>query len=251
MKAGFDFRKKGMADERIDHKNRSAVFTDLGLLEYKRALDLQASTLQSKIKKPLTKDRIFFVEHLPVYTLGKRGGKENLSVSESFLKSENIEIVQTDRGGNITYHGPGQAVLYPIVDLEKNRIGVKDFVYGLEEIMRLTALDFQIQAHRSSKNHGVWVGDAKIGSVGISIKRGISFHGLAMNVNLDLIPFSWINPCGLTNVAMTSIKKELQDSNQDQLKALTSQLSMDKIKESFIRHFSSIFNFTVIKDNNT
>jgi len=224
----------------VKQKERSAVCIDLGLLEYSRALDLQFKILQKKIDKTILEDRLFFVEHPSVYTLGKRGGKENLSVSKEFLKSKNIDIVQTDRGGNITYHGPGQAVLYPIIDLGKNKIGVKDFVYGLEEIMKLTARDFDIDADRNPKNHGIWVGSAKIGSVGISIKKGISFHGLAMNIDPDLEPFSWINPCGLINVSMTSIEKQIEHCL-----APKPDLSMQHIKTAFVTHFSSIFNYSV------
>ena len=230
--------------QRLNKPKRSAVFVDLGLLEYRRALDLQIQTLQAKIGKSVKEDRIFFVEHPSVFTLGKRGGEENLVVSKHFLTAKNIDIVQTDRGGNITYHGTGQAVMYPIVDLEKNKIGVKDFVYGLEEIMKLTALDFNIKTSRNEKNHGLWVGNSKIGSVGISIKKGVSFHGLAMNINPDLEPFTWINPCGLTNVSMTSIKKEIKKSNANNY-----DLSMDRIRDAFVKHFSSVFNYSIKKSN--
>jgi lipoyl(octanoyl) transferase len=241
--------------KRLNKLKRSAVFIDLGLLEYKRALDLQISTLQSKINKTV-EDTIFFVEHPGVYTLGKRGGEENLSVSKEFLNLKNIELVQTDRGGNITYHGPGQAVMYPIIDLDKNKIGVKDFVHGLEEIMKLTAHDFGVDASRNVKNHGIWVGNSKIGSVGISIKKGISFHGLALNIYPDLEPFSWINPCGLSNVSITSIKKELGTSikkqNNDYSKnpvstdcAISDKIPMGLIKNAFIKHFSSVFDYSI------
>lgn len=229
----------------LNQPGRSAVFTDLGLLEYSRALDLQNKTLQSKIDKTLEEDKIFFVEHPKVFTLGKRGGRENLTVSLDFLRTRGIDVVQTDRGGNITFHGPGQAVLYPVVDLEKNRISVKDFVHGLEEIMKLTAKEFNVDADRDERNHGLWVGNSKIGSVGISIKRGISMHGLALNIHPDLEPFSWINPCGLENVPITSIKKEMEKSNS----VSGSALSMDRIKVSFLTHFSSVFNYSSIKRN--
>lgn len=228
--------------ERLNSPKRSAVFTDLGLMKYQRALDLQISILQSKMDKTIMDDYIFFVEHHSVYTLGKRGGENNLMVSRKFLDSKKIDLVQTDRGGDITYHGPGQAVMYPIIDLEKNKIGVKDFVHGLEEIMKRTAQDFDIDADRNKKNHGIWVKDSKIGSVGISIKRGISFHGLAMNINPDLEPFSWINPCGLFNVSMTSIEKEIKSYEA------SNHVSMEQIKNAYIKYFSSVFNFTVIMD---
>ncbi len=164
-----------------------------------------------------------------------------------------MDIVKTDRGGNITWHGPGQAVLYPVIDLEKNRIGVKDFVHGLEEIMKLTADDFNIKADRNKKNHGIWVGNSKIGSVGISIKKGISMHGIALNINPDLEAFSWIHPCGLNDISMTSLKKELlkdkacDKSDSIQLKTLRHDFSsikvMNRVKRSFQKYFSMVFDF--------
>ncbi len=228
--------------ERIDKKKRSCVFIDLNILEYKRALDLQIQTLNAKIDNRLVEDQIFLVEHPSVFTLGKRGGEEHLSVARDFLSAKGIDVVQTDRGGNITYHGPGQAVMYPIVDLEKNKIRVKDFVHGLEEIMKRTAADFGIDADRDERNHGIWVKNSKIGSVGISIRKGISFHGLAMNINPDLEPFSWINPCGLTHISITSIEKEIARF-QSGTRAKDYKISMDQIKTYFIKHFSYVFNY--------
>jgi len=228
--------------ERIDKKKRSCVFIDLNILEYKRALDLQIQTLNAKIDNRLVEDQIFLVEHPSVFTLGKRGGQEHLSVAREFLSTKGIDVVQTDRGGNITYHGPGQAVMYPIVDLEKNKISVKDFVHGLEEIMKRTAADFGIDADRDERNHGIWVKNSKIGSVGISIRKGISFHGLAMNINPDLEPFSWINPCGLTHISITSIEKEIARF-QSGTSAKDYTISMDQIKTYFIKHFSYVFNY--------
>jgi lipoyl(octanoyl) transferase len=222
--------------ERITTKKRSAVFIDLGLMDYGRVLTLQQSVVRSKIENPEVKDHLYAVEHPAVYTLGKRGGLENLVVSRQFLIEKGIDIVETDRGGNITWHGPGQVVCYPIVDLEKARIAVKDFVWGLEEIMKKTAADFGVTADRDERNHGLWVNNAKIGSVGISIKKGISYHGLAMNISPDLTPFSWINPCGLSGVAMTSLEKQMPDGS-----ALP---HMQQVKASFITHFERIFSYT-------
>lgn len=226
--------------EGITANKRSAVFIDLGIMEYKRALELQIKTLESKIDQPLSQDRIFFVEHPPVFTLGKRGGDENLMVSRELLNIRGIDLVQADRGGNITYHGPGQAVLYPIVDLEAKRMGVKDFVWGLEEIMKQTALDFNVEAGRDSLNHGLWVGNAKIGSVGLCIKKGISFHGLAMNINLDLEPFSWINPCGLSHISVTSVQNELKKAGNH-----LSGPVMNQVKAAFKTHFASVLNYDI------
>jgi len=159
--------------------DRFAVFEDLGLRDYVPVLDIQTTARDALIRNSGLSDRVLFVQHPAVYTLGKRGGRENLVVSEQFLAERGIDIVQTARGGNITFHGPGQAVLYPIINLERSRIGVADFVNGLEEIMMRTALKFGVAAGRDPKNHGLWVEDKKIGSVGISIKKGVSIHGLA------------------------------------------------------------------------
>ena len=226
---------------RIAPQKRSAVFIDLGLMAYGRALALQQETVQSKIRDRSVQDRLYFVEHPRVYTLGKRGGRENLTVSASFLKDQDIGIVETDRGGNITYHGPGQAVLYPIIDLEKNRIAVKDFVYGLEEIMKRTAMDFGLSVDRDRRNHGVWIQNAKIGSVGIAVKKGIAFHGIAMNISNDLTPFQWIHPCGLSNVSITSVKQALPEKDPVPL--------MSAVKNSFRQHFCDIFTYAMIPDD--
>ncbi len=228
--------------ERVETKTkvlRSCLFSNLGTLEYKRALDLQIATLNAKISNPSKQDRLFYLEHPKVFTLGRRGGRENLTVSEDFLSSRGIRIVQTDRGGNITFHGPGQAVLYPVIDLARAKIGVADFVHGMEEIMKQTVLDFGIPADRDEKNHGLWVGQKKIGSVGISIKKGISIHGLALNVCPDLTPFSWINPCGLENVAMTSIAMEKVDQDKENTDL------MDRVCQLFCHHFSKIFDIAI------
>jgi lipoyl(octanoyl) transferase len=223
---------------KTEKRNRQAVWINLGLMEYRRALAVQTSAMQEKIDNPDAEDRIFFAQHPPVFTLGKRGGEENLIVSKELLAKKKIQIVQTDRGGNITYHAPGQAILYPVINLEKNKIGVKDFVWGLEEIMRLTAQDFNIQAERNQKNHGIWIGPSKLGSVGIFVKKGISIHGLAMNINIDLEPFNWIHPCGLAHVSMTSLEKELTKQGNH-----ASTISMTTIKISFTEHFSYVFDY--------
>ena len=220
---------------------RTAVFIDLKLMEYSSALYRQTQTVQAKIDNSDHPDTLFFVQHPNVFTLGRRGGRENLMVSEAFLEQKNIKVVQTDRGGNITFHGPGQAVLYPIVDLDRNRIGVKDFVYGLEEVMKRTADFFDIRAERDVRNQGLWVKDAKIGSIGISVKRGISFHGLALNIFPDLTPFSWINPCGLNDISMTSIENEAGAS----FKSSNGQCHMGMVKKMFIKHFAAFFNYKI------
>jgi lipoate-protein ligase B len=235
---------EGITSDIAPKVRRSCLFTNLNRQDYQTTLDLQLSTLAAKINTPQTPDHLFFVEHPRVFTLGRRGGQENLMVSKEFLLSQGIQIIQTDRGGNITYHGPGQAVLYPVMDLSRAKIGVADFVYGLEEIMKRTISDFGISADRDPKNHGLWVGRKKIGSVGIAIKRGISIHGLALNVCPDLTPFSWINPCGLENVAMTSaaMEKAMDTHTKNKQRKL-----MDRVCHLFCQHFSTLFNTTIRK----
>lgn len=231
--------------ERITNLKRFCIFKDLKILEYSKAFELQNSVLQAKIKDPDLPDRVFFVQHMPVFTLGKRGGLENLVKSEKFLESKKIKIIKTDRGGNITYHGPGQAVLYPVVDIDRAKIGVADFVYGLEEIMKKTAADCNIKTGRDKKNHGLWSGKQKIGSVGISVKKGISMHGLALNVTTDMTPFSWINPCGLENLSMTSIKKQTELLNNSDMNNCP---DMEWIRNRFKNYFSEIFQFSMIEE---
>lgn len=229
--------------QRIKPSKRSAVIFDLGQTDYGRALSLQYELVELKIEEPDRPDYLILLDHPPVFTLGKNGGAENLMVSEGFLNEKNIEVVQTTRGGNITYHGPGQAVFYPIVHLDRAGIGVKDFVHGLEEVLIRTIEDFGIRSDRNSKNHGVWIQDKKIASVGISIKKGICFHGMALNAMVDLTPFSWINPCGMQNVAMTSIRAQLESENQD-----GTQLSLKKVFSRLLTHFTNIFEYTIETD---
>lgn len=186
----------------------TATFADLGLMAYAQAHALQVELAARCHRGEIEQDLFLTVEHPPVFTLGRRGGREHLGVSEEFLKSRNIGLVPIERGGEITYHGPGQLVLYPILNLRRARLAVRAYVDRLEEIMRLVAADFGVQACRDGRNHGVWVGNSKLGSIGIAIRHGISFHGLALNVNTDLQPFNWINPCGLRDIGMTSLARE-------------------------------------------
>jgi len=182
---------------------------DLGTMDYNEAWKLQSELVAAKVNNSIDKDIILFLEHPAVFTLGRRGGRDYLLVGESFLEQSGIPVVQVERGGYITFHGPGQLVVYTIIDLEARRLGVTDFVAALEEIMLQTVRTWGLTAQRNSKNPGIWLGRRKMGSIGIALRKGISFHGLSLNVNVDLTPFSWIQPCGLKGVAMTSLKQEL------------------------------------------
>ena len=210
--------------------NDRCYSADLGLMDYREAWKLQTDLVDARIKKDVSSDVVLFLEHPAVYTLGRRGGDENLLVSESFLEKSGISVVQVERGGNITYHGPGQLVVYPIMDLQTARIGVVEFVEALEKVMLKTVALWGIKAKRSSANRGIWVGDKKLGSIGVALRKGISFHGLALNVDLDLLPFSWIQPCGLQDVQMTSMKLEL-----------SRDVSMINVQKKLKENFNLVF----------
>ncbi|MCP3927380.1 MAG: lipoyl(octanoyl) transferase LipB [Desulfobacterales bacterium] len=182
---------------------------NLGITDYKEIYDLQRSIALKKENGELLDNFVFFLEHKSVFTLGKRGGKENLTVTDDFLEEKGVSVVHVERGGNITYHGEGQIIVYPVIDLKQFGFSVKDYVSKLEDIMISTSRDFGVDINRNELNRGTWVGNKKIGSVGIAVKKGIVFHGLSLNVRPDLTPFKWINPCGLEGVGITSLEHEL------------------------------------------
>ena len=202
---------------------------DLGMMDYNAAWQLQSDIVAARINGIIDTDIILFLEHPTVFTLGRRGGLDHLLVSEQFLKTAGIPIVHVERGGNITFHGPGQIVAYPIVNLKERRTGVVDFVEILENVMLATARSWGIAAERNPANRGIWVGNNKMGSIGLAIRKGISFHGLALNVNVDLTPFSYIQPCGLQGVCMTSMKQELG-----------SELSLDEVGATVKKQFQTV-----------
>ncbi len=191
----------------VAEKKTAAGFVDLGLSGYRATYNLQVA-LAEKRKNGEIEDLFLVAEHPSVFTLGRRGGRENLTVSEQFLENRGIPLVHVERGGDITYHGRGQLVLYPIIHVRQAGLSVSDYVVLLEEVMIRLAARFGVTAVRDARNHGVWVLNKKLGSVGIAIRHGVSFHGLALNVNLSLEPFSWVNPCGLKGIEMTTLSGE-------------------------------------------
>jgi lipoyl(octanoyl) transferase len=203
---------------------------DLGLIEYTEAQAIQIRIRDARLDGRITDDVALFCEHPPVFTLGRRGGRENLRVSPELLAEKGVPVVQAERGGNITYHGPGQLIVYPIIDLEGARLSVVDYVTALETVMIRTAADFGVTAGRSEVNRGVWVGDRKLGSVGIALRRGISWHGLAFNADPDLTPFGWIHPCGLSGVRMTSLARETE-----------TQVDLTAVKDRMRDHLADVF----------
>jgi len=214
------------------HSNTTPVcwWVDLPETDYQRALDLQLAIVAAKTTGCLGADVILSVEHPRVFTLGRRGGRENLCVTDDFLAEKGVSVVPTDRGGNITYHGPGQLVVYPIIDLNRRRLKVVEFVSGLEQAMIRTAGHWDIVAGTDPANRGVWLGGDKLGSIGITVRRGVSFHGLALNVNTDMEPFSWINPCGLNQVRMTSFERHL-----------SGPVAMVEARQRMARHLAEVF----------
>ncbi|MCR4427954.1 MAG: lipoyl(octanoyl) transferase LipB [Caldiserica bacterium] len=179
---------------------------DLGLVPYGDAWRLQQNLLP-KVLEGKIPDLILFLEHPHVFTLGKHGREENLLVSPEGLKERGVEFFKVDRGGDITYHGPGQLIAYFIFSLQDLR--VKRFVEMLEEAVISTLKSFSIPGERIEGKPGVWVGGKKICSIGIALKQKVTQHGLALNVNPDLSFFNLINPCGEPNLQVTSFEREL------------------------------------------
>ena len=193
-------------------------YEDLGIIEYGEALRIQTETFQNlidtKIRKQSAESVLFFCEHLPVYTLGKNGLASNLLVSDRLLESQGISLYHTNRGGDITFHGPGQITGYPVFDLESFRIGLRQYVETIEAIIIRFLSLYGIKGERMSGATGVWLEPdteraRKIGAIGIKSSRFVTMHGFALNINTDLNYFSWINPCGFKDKGGASLSNEL------------------------------------------
>ncbi len=208
------------------------LFEDWGKLDYNEAYEKQVKYLNRNIELKEagqeTFNKIIFVEHPHVYTIGKHGDMKNLKADRQLLEKINAKFVQTDRGGDITYHGPGQLVVYPIIDLDNFGLFVKSFVEKLEDIIIDTMAEYGIQCGRLNGAPGVWLTDRKIPekicAIGIRIIKNITMHGIALNVNTNLSYFDFINPCGFTDKGATSLSKELKTSvNIDEVKKIIKQ----------------------------
>jgi lipoyl(octanoyl) transferase len=176
---------------------RNCQVRELGRVEYGRALELQQELIAQR-KQGLISDQLLLLEHPHVITLGRNGHMENLLAGEEVLERAGIAFYPTDRGGDVTYHGPGQLVGYPILDLRDWKRDVGAYVRGVEQAIIDTLAEFGIEAGRIPKLTGVWVGDRKIAAIGVHISRWVTSHGFALNVNTDLSYFHYIVPCGLT-----------------------------------------------------
>ena len=228
-------------------KNLEIKYLDFGIAEYKETWDRQEELLSSIVnikrnnsnlsedQKILTPNWLIFVEHPHVYTLGKSGDEKNLLLNYIQLQAKEATFFRTDRGGDITYHGPGQIVGYPIIDLENFGMGLRDYIYNIEEAIIRALAEYGIQAGRDPKATGVWIdvgksSARKICAIGVKSSRFVTMHGFALNVNTDLEFFKHINPCGFTDKAVTSIELELGEK-QDFEKAKA--IVLTKLSELF------------------
>ncbi len=248
---------------------QSIIFKDLGQMDYKTAWDYQESLLQENVRvKSLLRSReenesvkleagdlstanrqlptvnsqlstvnyLLFVEHPPVYTLGKSGNIDHVLLSEENLKARGIDFFRTNRGGDITFHGPQQIVGYPILDLEKFYTDIGKYLRNVEEVIILTLKEYGIEAGRSAGETGVWIDadikgrERKICAIGVRSSRWITMHGFALNVNTDLDYFNFIVPCGIQDKQVTSLQKELGH-----------EVDFEEAKEKVKRNFEKVF----------
>lgn len=204
---------------------------DLGKMDYMEALKIQEALMAERIAGKGV-DTLLLVEHPPVLTLGRRGEYSNILAGKEYLESLGVSIYEVTRGGDVTYHGPGQIVGYPIMNLETYGKDIKQFIWKLEEVfIRLLKDLYMIEATRDEKKYtGVWVGDEKITAIGVAVKHWVTMHGFAFNVNTDLSHFNWINPCGITDKGVTSVQK-----------LLGHEVDFEAIKIKISEYFMNVF----------
>ena len=214
----------------MEQKTNKVFIVDLGSIDYQEAWNLQHQIHQAK-QAGLSAEVLLLLEHPHVFTLGKNAKKENILVSETVLRDQGIDCVSIERGGDVTYHGPGQLLGYPIFFLEALKLRVVDFVERLEEVMIRVLASYGLPAQRSSLNRGVWVKEAKLGFVGIAVQRGITLHGFALNVAPKLSYYEMIHSCGLKGVKIVSLSSLLRKS-----------IPMQEVKKKTIASFEDVFN---------
>jgi len=230
--------------------NKKVSFRDLGLIDYKQCWDFQEelfaeilavkSSNRKENKKVSTKNHLIFCEHPHVYTLGKSGDEKNLLVNEDYLKSRGATFHKINRGGDITYHGPGQIVGYPILDLDNFFTDIHKYLRFLEEAVILTLKEYGLESERSPGETGVWfdVGTPKarkICALGVKSSRWVTMHGFAFNVNSDLSYFGNIIPCGITDKSVTSLQKELG-----------MEVDMNEVRKKLKAHLVELFEMEII-----
>lgn len=207
-------------------------FVDLGRMSYEKALTVQKATVE-KVREGQINNTFFLVEHPPVLTLGRRSERKNILASDETLKSEGIELFDVERGGDVTYHGPGQIVGYPVLDLNAFGRDLHKYVADIEEIfVRLLSEQYGIETKKDKgKYTGVYIDSRKITAIGIAVRKWISFHGFAFNVKTNLKHFDWIIPCGLADRSVTSLEKEVGY-----------ELNFEKVKDQTAEYFAMVFN---------
>lgn len=210
-------------------------YCDLELIDYKEAWDLQKEALELRYQNKI-EDTLFLLEHPHTYTLGRVADKNNLISSEKFLHKNNISIYDIDRGGDITYHGPGQIVGYSIIDLNYWKKDTHKYLRALEEVIIKTCLHYGINAGRNSEFTGVWIDDRKIAAIGIKVSRWITMHGFAFNINTDLSLFTGIIPCGIKNKKVTSLEKET-----------SKEITISEVKNILLKNFKKVFQYDAAK----
>ncbi|MCO4818710.1 MAG: lipoyl(octanoyl) transferase LipB [Bacteroidetes bacterium] len=216
----------------MDQSTDRLTIERLGLIDYATAWELQKKQVSSR-QADEAKDTLFLCEHNHVYTFGKSANQDNLLISDAFLASINAQKFQIERGGDITYHGPGQLVGYPILDLHGLNMGVKKYVDLLEQSIITTLSSYNIHTKRIDGLTGIWLVDGpprKIGAIGIKVSRGITMHGFALNVNTDLTYFNHIVPCGISDKSVTSMQQELGK-----------EVDWDSLQDNYVSTFKDLF----------
>lgn len=208
-----------------------------GNIHYKKAYNKQLELLEKRKNNEID-DTLLLVEHPPVFTIGTSGTSDNITVSKEFLESSGIEVFETNRGGDITYHGPGQIVGYPILNLKEHKKDLHWLLRSYEEVfIRLLKKEYDINAKRIKGLTGVWVGDEKITAIGVGVRHWITYHGFAFNINPNLEHFSYIIPCGILDKGVTSLKK-----------ILGYEVEQKEAVEKVIKYFAEVFNMEVLND---
>jgi lipoate-protein ligase B len=208
---------------------QTALLLDIPALPYLDALHLMRALLEAKRTAGLPQI-LMLLEHEPVLTMGRRSSPSEVRVPASCLAEKGIAVHRIERGGLVTYHGPGQLVAYPIFDIQAMGLGVVDLVTRLEEVILMTLADFNITGERKPDYRGVWVGEEKIASIGIAVSHWISFHGLALNYDPDLSHFDLITPCGINGVRMTSMTRKLGE-----------KIDPARLRRIMAGHFADLF----------
>jgi lipoyl(octanoyl) transferase len=208
---------------------RKLIYSDLKKINYKEAWDLQYDLFNLRVDKKID-DVLLLLEHPHTYTLGKTADRNHLLISNDELNAKEISVFDIDRGGDITYHGPGQIVGYPVIDLTEWQKDTHKYLRALEEVIIKTLQEYGLEGSRNQKYTGVWIDDKKIAAIGIKVSRWVTMHGFAFNVNTDLTLFNGIIPCGILDKKVTSLKNELgEDVNLNDVKLVL----LNSFKEVF------------------